>query len=136
MMIQKIVIALIIVFLAILTASILKFAEKKQLDVSSVIYSFFSPFFLVILMIRFFVYVYDNDLRPLPISKRFLCAFKFMVIEIQFIPIMHTTLINTICSVKEETNSKIEITQLGRSAPTQTVIKGLHGIIFATSKMI
>ena len=135
-MIQKVVIALMIVFLAILTASILKFAEKKQLDVSTVIYSFFSPFFLAILMISFFVYVYAHDLRPIPIAKRFFCVFKFIVIEIQFVPVMHTALINTICSAKKEANAKIEITQLRRSAPTQTMIKGLHGMIFSANQMI
>ena len=56
-MTQNLIIALMIICLAVIVSSILKFAEKNQLHISTVIASLRMPILLPIFMVSFF-YVY------------------------------------------------------------------------------
>ena len=130
MMLQKVIILLVIVFLAVVTASILKFAMKKQLNLSNVIFSLLSPFFLVRLMINFFIYSCRKDMPHVSFLKKILLALRLLLAIIQSTPLIHTLLINQVF-VKDSTTTLFELKQ---NVPTKTVAEDLHGIIFSANK--
>ena len=101
-MTQKILVVSLIIRLACSVASVLKFMERKQLTIANVLISLLVPLFLAIFMIDLFGHVYQTDFRSLPFSRKILRSLKFVLIEIQIVPLMHTMLIESFCSIKAE----------------------------------
>lgn len=101
-MTQRVIIVSLVIWLACSVASMLKFMERKQLTSANVLISLIIPLFLVMFMIDLLGHVYQTDFRSLPFSRKILCSLKFMSIEIQIVPLIHTMLIESFCSVKAE----------------------------------
>ena len=101
-MTQKILVVSLVIYLACSIASILKFMERKQLTIVNVLNSLIIPIFLAVFMVDLFGHVYQTDFRSLPLPRKILRSFKFLLIEIQIVPLMHTMLIESFCSIKEE----------------------------------
>ena len=98
---QNLTVALMIICLAAIVASILKFAEKNQLRIFTVIASLLMPILLPTFMVSFFIYVYKKDFSSLVFPKKIIKMFRFMLLEIQVTPLIHTTLVNIICETQE-----------------------------------
>ena len=130
MMTQKVVIVLMIICLAFSVASIIKFAERKQLTSFSLLTSMFMPIFHLIFMVYFFLYVYRRDFRLITFPDRFFCAIKFVFIELQIIPLIHTTVIDMFCCLQKEERAKVIFFNFKKSTvPARLAIENLHGRI-------
>ena len=93
--------------------------------------------FLAIFMIHFCRYVYRKDFITLGISRRIFSVFKFMVFEIQILPLLHTTLIKVICTCMDsETTSKVIFFQFPKAVPVKSAVEELHGRIFLRNKYV
>lgn len=128
MITQKMIVALMIICLAVIVASILKFAEKKQIHVSTVTASLFMPILLPMFMIDFFTYVYKKDFFSLAFPKKIIRAFRLMLLEIQIAPLIHTTLIEMICCSQKESTSKFVF-------PIKETVEDLHVRISFANKI-
>ena len=53
-------------------------------------------------MVVLFGHVYQTDFRSLPLSRKIVRSVKFLLIEIQIVPLMYTMLIESFCSIKAE----------------------------------
>lgn len=83
---QNLTVALMIICLAVIVASILKFAEKNQPRISTVIASLLMPILLPTFMVSFFIYVYKKDFSSLVFQKKLLrclglCSLKFKLLH-------------------------------------------------------
>ena len=101
-MTQKILVASLAIWFAASISSILKFMERKQLTIVNVLTSLLIPAFLAMFMVEFFGYVYQTDFRSLTLSRKIVRSVKFLLIEIQIVPLMYTMLIESFCSIKAE----------------------------------
>ena len=135
MMTQKVIITLMIIFLAVIVASILKFAEKNQVHTSTIAASFFMPILLPMFMIYFFMYVYKKDFLAFAFTRKIIQIFRFIFLEIQITPLIHTTLIDIICCLQKEPDSKFVIFQFKRSSPAKVAVENLHGRVSFASKL-
>lgn len=129
-MTQKILVASLVIWLACSIASILKFMERKQLTIANVLTSLIIPIFLVVFMVDLFEHVYQTDFRLLPLPRKIVRSFKFLLIEIQIVPLMHTMLIKAFCSM--QVKSKPQIISLGfrKSESGKRALEDLREIIF------
>ncbi len=132
MMTQKVIIVLMIICLAFSVASIIKFAEKKQLTGFSLAVSMFMPILHLIFMMHFFVYVYRRDLQLIVFPDRFFCAVKFVFIELQITPLIHTTIINMFCCLQKDESTKVSFFNFKRSTPAKMAVEDLHGRIVSS----
>lgn len=129
-MTQKVLIGALIIYLACSVASILKFMERKQLTIANVLTSLIIPIFLAVFMVDLFGYVYQTDFRSLPLPRKILRSFKFMFIEIQIVPLMHTMLIKSFCSMQAESKPQIISFGFMKSASGKRALEDLREIIF------
>ena len=125
-MTQNFTIALMIICLAVIVASILKFAEKNQLHISTVIASLLMPILLPMFIVSFFIYVYKKDFSSLTFSKKNIKMFRFMLLEIQIIPFIHTTLVNIICEAQEEPKFKPVFPLIKNNIFNRMTVESLH----------
>ena len=132
MMTQKVIIVLMIICLAFPVASIIKFAERKQLTGFSLVVSMFMPILYLIFMMHFFVYVYRRDLQLMVFPDRFFCAVKFDFIELQITPLIHTTIINMFCCLQKEERAKVIFFNFKKCAPAKVAVENLHGRIVSS----
>lgn len=132
MMTQKVIIVLMIICLAFSLASIIKFAERKQLTGFSLMVSMFMPILYLIFMMHFFVYVYRRDLQLIIFPDRFFCTVKFVFIELQITPLIHTTIINMFCCLQKEERAKVIFFDFKKSAPAKVAVEDLHGRIVSS----
>lgn len=132
MVAQKVIIVLMIICLAFSVASIIKFSERRQLTGFSLIVSMFMPIFYLIFMMHFFVYVYRRDLQLIVFPDRFFCAVKFVLIELQITPLIHTTIINMFCCLQKEESAKVIFFNFKKSASAKVAVEDLHGRIVSS----
>lgn len=132
MMTQKLIIVLMIICLAFSVASIIKFAERKQLTGFSLMVSMFMPILHLIFMTYFFIYVYRRDLQLIVFPDRFFYAVKFVFIELQITPLIHTTIINMFCCLQKEESAKVIFFNFKKSTPAKVVVEDLHGRIVSS----
>ena len=125
-MTQNLTVALMIICLAVIFASILKFAEKNQLRISIVIASLLMPILLPTFMVSFFIYVYKKDFSSLAFPQKIIRMFRFMLLEIQIIPLIHTTLINMICETQEEPKFKLFFPLIKKNIFNRMAVESLH----------
>ena len=129
-MTQKILVASLVIWLACSIASILKFMERKQLTIANVLTSLIIPIFLAVFMVDIFGHVYQTDFRSLPLPRKILRSFKFMFIEIQIVPLMHTMLIESFCSMQTESEPQIIFFDFRKSESGKRALKDLRERIF------
>ena len=123
---QNLTVALMIICLAAIVASILKFAEKNQLRIFTVIASLLMPILLSTFMVSFFIYVYKKDFSSLAFPKKIIKMFSFMLLEIQVTPLIHTTLVNTICETQEEPKFKLIFPLIKKNIFNRMAVESLH----------
>lgn len=132
MMVQKFLIALLIVYLACFIASLLKFAEREQLDVFNSVLSLFMPLLLLRLMIKVSVFSWEHDFYHLPPTKKFFSAVKLVLFQIRFTPSIHTRFINRICRCQKE-NSETKVTVIYFTTAEKTMAD-VRGMIYSNAK--
>ncbi len=130
-MTQKILVASLAIWLAASISSILKFMERKQLTIANVLTSLFIPVFLVIFMVDLFGYVYQTDFLSLTLSRKIVRSVNFLFIEIQIVPLMHTMLIESFCSMQAKSaEPKIISFDFRKSESGKRALEDLHERIF------
>lgn len=129
MMTQKIVIALLIVCLAASIASVLKFAERNQFRSSTFVISLLMPFFLVFFMFDFGLYVYKKDLRCVKFPEKINSVFRFILLEIQIVPLIHTKLVEMFCDILKD--KKVTIFQVKKNILVRAAAEDLRGKVFS-----
>ena len=132
MVTQKAMIAVMIVWLASSIASLLKFAERKQLNGFAVIVSLLTPLFLLVFMAQFSLYAYREKFTSFALPKKIFAVISFAIQEIQIVPLMHTTVINWACSAIEARKSKSTNHPM-KGVPVRVAIENLHWRIFSSS---
>ena len=121
------IIALIIVCLGTCIASILKLAERKELTVSRAAYSMLMPILVLLFMVHFFRYVYKKNLKELAFREKIFDTIKFVFIEIQIIPLIHTAMVDGIASLQEESSlSKISFPLDKKNKFLKVLIEDFH----------
>lgn len=81
-------------------------------------------------MVDLFGHVYQTDFRSLPLPRKILRLFKFMFIELQIVPLMHTMLIESFCSMQAESKPQIISFGFMKSASGKRALEDLREIIF------
>lgn len=127
MMETKVIIALIIVCLGTCIASILKLAARKQLTVFGVFFSMLMPILMLRFMVHFFRHVYKKNIKELAFPGKFFDTIKFVFIEIQIIPLIHTAMVDGIASLQEELSlSKISFPLDKKNKFLKVLIEDFH----------
>jgi len=125
---RKMIVAALIMYFAVFIASLVKFSDKKQLNIFSAMLSAFVPFFLIMFWIHFSAYVWKKDLKKMPMLKMISLMFKTLLIEISMIPVMHTGIIWLVIErIKEHKNSKMTFSVFRDSELGDSPLKRLHG---------
>ena len=82
-------------------------------------------------MVDLFGHVYQTDYRSLPLSRKIVRSVKFLLIEIQIVPLMHTMLIEAFCSMQaESTEPKIISFDFRKSESGKRALEDLRERIF------
>ena len=72
------------------------------------------------------MYIYKNDFSSLAFPPKFIKMFRFMLLEIQIIPLIHTTLVNIICETQEEPKFKLVFPLIKKNIFNRMAVESLH----------
>ena len=115
---------------------ILKLAEKKSVRLSTVTASLLMPILLPVFMVDFFAYVCKKDFSSLTFQKNFLRAVKFMLIEIQLAPLIHTTLIEMFSCTQKESGLKIVFPIFQKNTFVRSAVEDLRLRVSYANKIV
>lgn len=135
MMIQKVIITLMIIYLAICFASIVKFVERGRFTGTAILLSLCMPVLLLKFMSDFFVRSYVKSLRSLTLPKKIFGVPKFAFHALQLMPLVHTAIIDAICyCFQREMNTKGLFSQFKLSTPVRVARENLREKISSTGE--
>lgn len=99
---QKIIVAVGMIYIAFIVASVLKFSASGFLNKRTALVSIFMPFVLVVFVTRFNVYIWKKDLRQLSMLSQIWYLIIFIMTEFTMIPMIHTMIVAVFCYRDDE----------------------------------
>lgn len=129
MVTEKILLAVMMFYIALVTASVLKL---QDITLKGFFIAIFMPFFLVFFLAKFSRFVWDTDLKKLSMSERIGGFLKLLMFEVKCLPQIHTKLVSTFkCSDEGKDYSTLAFKISSKKLPLQELRNELNPMIQA-----
>ena len=94
---QKLIILAVVIYLALVTSSVLKFWFKGSLTNFRFAFSFLMPIFILTLLISFNLHILKSDFKKISIFKKCFYIIELALVEVKAFPLLHTEVIDILC---------------------------------------